>query len=323
MKRIGSRILTIAVCIITVEHIVWADTFGTGANQFEIDFVNISGDSGDLGSWPVGEGYTFSGVNHGDYRMGKFEITNDQWDKFQTELAVPVTGNPSNAYDDDPHWTGTNIPTNELSWFEAAQFVNWLNTSTGHQAAYKFTGTQGQNNYTYALWEEGDIGYQSSNPFRNSNAYYFLPTDSEWVKAAYWDGTTLQRYSNASIDDLVLGEPDPAKWNYSNYGGTEPWSVDSGVEELNGTFHMMGNVWEWMENPYSPEQYASDSDRGVRGGSYYNTTGTLASRYRAYNVTDNEAIEIGFRVASVPEPCGLVLFGLGGVVLLKKRIIRR
>ncbi len=94
-------------------------------------------------------------------------------------------------------------PANEVSWYEVAQFANWLNTNTGHQAAYKFTGTQGQGDYTFAVWEVGDAGYDSGNPYRNSNAYYFLPTEDEWVKAAYWNGTSLQTYSNASPDDLV------------------------------------------------------------------------------------------------------------------------
>ena len=30
-------------------------------------------------------------VNH-DYRMGTYEITNDQWNKFTASLGVPVTG---------------------------------------------------------------------------------------------------------------------------------------------------------------------------------------------------------------------------------------
>ncbi len=82
-------------------------------------------------------------VNH-DYRMGTYEITNDQWNKFKAAYGT-VTGDPSDAYDEDFYnWHGhDDVPTNNVSWYEAAQFVNWLNTSTGHQAAYKFTGTQG------------------------------------------------------------------------------------------------------------------------------------------------------------------------------------
>jgi sulfatase modifying factor 1 len=33
---------------------------------------------------------------------------------------------------------GPNKPATNISWKEAARFVNWLNTSTGGFAAYKF-----------------------------------------------------------------------------------------------------------------------------------------------------------------------------------------
>ena len=76
-----------AICLL-ISSFAPADTFGTGENQFEIEFVTISGDSGDLGNWDAGDNYTFSGVNHGDFRIGKFEITNDQWYKFNNQQGI-------------------------------------------------------------------------------------------------------------------------------------------------------------------------------------------------------------------------------------------
>ena len=66
VKRMKKTFLLSAVLCLFISGVSFADTFGTGANQFDIDFVPISGDSGDLGSWSAGSGYTFSGVNHGD-----------------------------------------------------------------------------------------------------------------------------------------------------------------------------------------------------------------------------------------------------------------
>jgi formylglycine-generating enzyme required for sulfatase activity len=317
--------LVLGMVALGLSPVAMADGFGTGANQFEIDFVTISGDSGDLGSWPAGSGYTFTGVNRSDYRMGTFEITNDQYAKFKSELGVPVTGDPSSAYDRAPYWTGANVPSNEVSWYEAAQFVNWLNTSTGHQAAYRFTGTQGMGDYALATWSTAEA--DGTNLYRHRDAFYFLPTEDEWVKAAYWNGSDLQTYATQPGETLHQGDGTSGTgWNfYDNDYATDPhgpWDVGSGSEELNGTFDMMGNLQEWMESPYSDTNYGPGSDRGRRGGghfSYYDDLYLASSNRRDYN-PNNESSYVGFRVASeVPEPATMSLLALGGVTLLRRR----
>jgi len=319
MKRKELMMLVVGVLVLANVALAGIDTFGTGANQFTIEFVGISGATN------PGTGY---GIVNNDYRIGKYEVTNDQWTKFTNSLGVPLTGSPSGAYNENPYWTGTNVPTNKLSWYEGAQFINWLNTSTGHQAAYKFTGTQGIGDYTLGVWELGDDGYNASNPYRNSDAYYFLPTEDEWVKAAYWNGTSIQTYATKAGENLTQGDgTSGAGWNYYDGGyATDPygpWGVGSGSEELNGTYDMMGNVWEWMESPYVSGDYCFDAYRGVRGGSFaYYDDYDISSSYRGYNYPDIEHIGIGFRVASVPEPCSLVLLSLGGLTLMRRRRVR-
>ena len=288
-----------------------ADTFGTDGNQFTINFVPISGATNPT------SGY---GIVANDYRMGAYEVTNDQWTKFKNSLGVPVTGDPTYAYDYDPYWTGTSVPTNCASWYEAAQFVNWLNTSTGHQAAYKFTGTQGQSNYTLTTWStaEADNG---TNLYRHKDAQYYLPTENEWVKAGYWNGTTLQTYATKAGESLTQGNGTSGTgWNYDYNTMQQPWNVGSGSQELNGTYDMMGNVWEWMESPYSDPNYGTASNRGLRGGSCYNYDDSLASSYRFNLNPGNEYDGVGFRVASeVPEPASMGLLTLGGLALLKRK----
>ncbi|MHC5164493.1 MAG: formylglycine-generating enzyme family protein [Planctomycetota bacterium] len=315
MKK--ALVLSIAV-LVCISSFASADSFGTGANQFEIDFVPISGDaSGANGTW-IGEdqdgGHKFFSDPSHNYRMGTFEVTNDQWTKFQSSYGT-VTGSPSSAYDHSTYTTGTQVPTTGVSWYEAAQFTNWLNTSKGYQAAYKFTGTQGTGNYTLGVWKSGDAGYNPNNPYRNINAIYFLPTENEWVKAAYWNGTSLQTYSNASAGDLISGSPDPTKWNYSPSAGSAPWAAGSSIEELNGTYDMMGNVWEYTESPSISGDFLSDSIRNTRGGSIADGSFFLGLSSRDYYNAFNESPTVGFRVASVPEPCSLVLLGLGGLAM--------
>jgi len=299
-------VVAVIVCVMVLVNVASADTFGTGSNQFTIDFVPISGSTNPT------SGY---GIVNNDYRMGTYEITNDQWGKF-TNAYGTVTGSPLSAYYSSPYWTGTNVPTNELSWYEGAQFVNYLNTSTGHAAAYKFTGTQGTSDYTLGVWELGDDGYNANNPYRNSNAFYFMPTEDEWVKAAYWNGTSLQTY--ASVGDVT---PTQSGWNFYDYDNGYaidphgPWDVGSGSEELNGTFDMMGNVWEWVESPYYSGDYLFGSLRGIRGASFNYDGYYLRSSHRLNNSPYNENFNLGFRVASVPEPATLFLLGLGGLML--------
>ena len=124
------------------------------------------------------------------------------------------------------------------------------------------------------VWESGDTGYDASNPYRNSNAHYFMPTEHEWVKAAYWNGTSIQTYATKTGDILFQGNGSNGGWNYydGDYGpdgpAEGPWDVGGSSEELNGTFDMMGNVWEWMENPYNSGDYLPYSKRSIYGGSY-------------------------------------------------------
>jgi len=304
-----------AVCVMSASGVSMADTFGSGANQFAIDFVTISGSTNPSNVYA-------GGIVHNDYRIGKFEITNDHWTKFKAAYGT-VTGSQG-GYSRNPSFTGTNIPTNYVSWYEAAQFVNFLNTSKGYQAAYKFTGIQGTNDYTLGVWTISDTGYNVANPYRNSNAFYFLPTQDEWVKAAYWNGTNLQEYATKAGQLLYQGNGSNGGWNYydSFHGDSGPdgpdegpWNVGSGSQELNGTYNMMGNVWEWMESPYDSGNYTSGSGRVFRGGSFNSDINLLGSFSRIGINPNYEDYNIGFRVASVPEPASLVLLGLGGLAL--------
>ena len=89
-----------------------------------------------------------------------------------------------------------------ITWYEAATFVNWLNTSSGGTAAYKFSGT------TFQLWDAGDtLDYDSSNPYRSRRAKYCLPSVDEWYKAAYYDPVSDTYSDYATGGDVPTGHP--------------------------------------------------------------------------------------------------------------------
>ncbi len=305
-----------------------ADVFGTGANQFTIDFVTISGDASAANGTSFG-GYspthpeyrTFS--DPGDYRMGTYENTNAQYDKFKASLGVPVFGNPSDAYNAFPfRYEGEeNLPSSEVSWYEAAQFVNWLNTYKGHQPAYNFTGTQGTSDYTLTTWSVAEAE-DGTNLFRHKDAFYYLPTEDEWVKAGHWNGTFLQTHTTKAGESLYKGDGvSGSGWNYDYaLDPAGPWDVGSGSEELNGTFDMIGNLGEWTESPRYPEQYEITWPRRVHGGGAGSSDWQLESLHYGLYGPQNELNFMGFRVASnIPEPATLSLLGLGGFALIRRR----
>ena len=127
-----------------------ADTFGTGANSFTIDLVPI----GNPGNPPDATGKPSpAGSVAYSYRIGKYEISEQMIDKANALGGLAITKDTR----------GPNYPATSVTWYEAAKFVNWLNTSTGNVPAYKFDA-----NGNFELWSSTDVGYDPNNAFRNS-----------------------------------------------------------------------------------------------------------------------------------------------------------
>jgi formylglycine-generating enzyme required for sulfatase activity len=296
MKRQSILVLAV-VCVMTVVNIASAEII----RGIDIDFVTIGnpGNPGDTRTnYPDSADPYGCGAVAYEYRIGKYEVTNEQWDAFVSEAGAP-TGNPSNAYDESAYWTGTDVPTNNVSWYEAAQFCNYLTSGDKSLGAYQFSN--------------GDFtGIDRTVAIATYSIIYVLPTEDEWYKAAYYTGSGYSTYANGqeSIPAADNG------WNYQ-YGAydDEPWDVGTGTMEQNGTFDIMGNVWEWNETMIA----STPPYRGFRGGSYADSDELLRSAYRYGNDPYNDYSVVGFRVASIPEPSTLLLLGLGVIFLKRKR----
>ncbi len=216
----------------------YADTFGTDPNTtFEIEFVTIGnpGNPADTTGNPLPPYPTGSVAS--TYRIGKFEISEDMIDKANALGGLGLT-----------HFDfGPNKPATDISWFEAAKFVNWLNTSTNSTPAYKFDG--GGN---FQLWDPNDAGYDPNNLYRNSLATYFLPSMDEWYKAAYYDPTGSVYYNYPTGSDtaptaVASGTTaDTAVYLQSIASGPADITQAGGLSPY-GTMGQGGNVWEWEE----------------------------------------------------------------------------
>ncbi|MBN1854881.1 MAG: SUMF1/EgtB/PvdO family nonheme iron enzyme [Pirellulales bacterium] len=71
-----------------------------------------------------------------------------------------------------------------------------------------------------------------------------------------------------------------------------------------GTFDQGGNIWEWNETITDFFGYLW---RGLRGSSLNLNVDDLHASHRSHSNPTNECGDVGFRVASIPEPASLAL----------------
>ena len=283
-----------------------ADTFGSGANTFDIEFVTIGnpGNAADDGS----ANPDFAGSVPYIYRIGKFEISEQMIDKANAVGGLGITKDTR----------GADKPATSMSWNEAARFVNWLNTSTGSTPAYKFALQPGEVGYSananIELWTIGDAGYNPNNLYRNSLAQYFLPSVDEWYKAAYYDPTSGVYYNYPTGSDsaptAVASGTAAGTAVYSQPPETGPADITlAGGLSPYGTMGQGGNVFEWEETDFDLVNNSGSSTRVGRGGDWDNASGSMSSSDRNSANPTNEGNNLGFRVAStaVPEPATLLL----------------
>jgi len=296
-----------AAVTLSIQPSAQADTFGTSGNEFTIDFVNI-GNTGNAAD-PL---TTYGAVPY-EYRVGTYEITQDAITKATASGMANVTAGA---------WTG-NQPAATINWYEAAAFVNFLNTNSGKTAAYNLTFS---GSWSMALWSSEQAWTAGgTNLYRNKDAFYFLPSENEWYKAAYYNpgGSNYFLYPTASSSaPTAVASGTNAGSAVYNGVASVPAIVDSaGGLSPYGTMGQGGNVFEWNESAFDGSNSSSSEGRAIRGGVWDDTELYLRSSSRYDSDPSNEVGGIGFRVASVPEPSTyvLVLLGAGAVYLWKRR----
>ena len=289
------------------------ETFGTGANEFTMEFVTIGnpGNAADTTGSPNPAGsvaYT--------YNLGKYEVSRNMIIKANAAGSLGITMNSMNSFGGNRLLT----PATGITWYEAASYVNWLNTSTGGTAAYKFDGSG-----TFQLWSSTDAGYNANNPFRNSSAKFWLPSTDEWYKGAYGkaDGS-WSNFPNGtdSAPTAVAGGTDANTAVYGQSVLTGPADItNAGGLSVYGTMGQGGNVLEWNETAYDGINSGAGENRNLRGGQWESASSALGASSRTSYNPSIEDVLVGFRVASVPEPSTglLVALGLSGLLLRRRK----
>jgi hypothetical protein len=307
-----TTLAAVAVGLTGFNSTLHADTFGTGANTFTIDFVNIghAGNANDAGAGGGSFFTPYGGVGY-NYRMATYEISQDAITK---ATASGLVGVVAGAH------TG-NKPAASVTWYEAAAFVNFLNTSRGHAAAYQLTGVN-----SLTLWSSAQAWQRDGeNLYRHKDAFYFLPSEDEWYKSAYHknDGVTANYWDYATGSNSA-----PTAVASGTGAGTAVYNGQPGPADVNlagglsayFTMGQNGNIGEWQESAFTAPNDSSSEDRALRGAFWSFSEANLRSSFRGYDAPAYSNVPVGFRVGSVPEPSTVTLLvGSGFILLLLRR----
>ena len=295
------RNLPLSTCAIVAALITSASATVT------MDWVTI-GNANNAADTAVGSGsFGYGAVDHA-YRIGKYEVTNAQYGEF---LNAKGQSNSNGIYNGSMMSYGitrsgisgsfsytvttalANRPVVLVSWFDAARFANWMMNGQGN--ASMETGAYTLNGATSGIITA------------NIGAQVYIPSEDEWYKAAYYSAanTSYSLYPNGqnTITKADANYNSSASTNVGTYSG-DPSSY--------GTNDQGGNVWEWNDAVIS-----GSSLRGGAWSSYYSYY--LLSSNRNDSAPTNENYNIGFRVASVPEPTSILLSMLAGGMMLIRR----
>lgn len=286
MKQIITAVLLIASSVlaaptgpppgITAVHYVSPDP----ATYLGLEFVPIgypsnNPDSTGFGSVPY------------EYEIAKYEVTEIQWNMF-VEVASRPTGLPTDAHSPQNYWGYDNLPITLVSWYEIAQFCNWLTSGDKFSGAYQFDASG------------AFLGIDRDAALDLYDAVYAIPSEDEWYKAAYFkpDASGYSLYAHGLDTDPVAGVD-------AVFDDTFPPDFDgvgSCNVEQNGTYDMMGLVFEWTESAWDGVLDDLSENRVVRGGILDEAVIYLRSTFRFYTAPEYEFDGIGFRVVRLTDP---------------------
>ncbi len=261
--------------------------------------------------------YTGYGAVDHAYRIGKYEVTNAQYGEFLNakgqsnsnsiyNASMPTYGITQSGVSGSFSYTVTTAlaqrPVVYVSWFDAARFANWMMNGQGN-------GDMEDGAYTLNGATSGIIT-------ANIGAQVYIPSENEWYKAAYYNA------ANASYSLYPNGQNTitTADANYANsVGSSTNVGTYSGDPSSYGTYDQGGNVFEWNDAVLLDYGWS----RGLRGGAWHDDYGdndSLLLPFDRYGWGPTFGYyNIGFRVASVPEPTSLLLTMLAGGVMLARR----
>jgi len=180
-------------------------------------------------------------INLPGFWIGRYPVINREFKEFVDAIGLSKF---NDKFQED--WKGKNSemygwhPVIYITWFEAAQYCNWLSQKHGFDPAYD---------------EKAKDFLADKNGFR-------LPTEQEWEKTASWDDFTKKKSEYPWGSDFDANRCNNSVKRKSS-GTSDVRKYDNG-KSFYGCNDMAGNVWEWTASWYNEEKKI----RVLRGGSW-------------------------------------------------------
>jgi formylglycine-generating enzyme required for sulfatase activity/serine/threonine protein kinase len=185
-------------------------------------------------------------------------------------------------------------PILSVTWFEAAQYCNWLSKEEGIP----------QDQWCYPA--DGIAPGMAMPEKHLERTGYRLPTEAEWEYACRAGAKTARFYGCSERLLRAYG------W-YQQTSNDRAWPCGTLKPNDLGLFDMLGNVWEWCQDPkyfYKPaaegeasldirgkEDITDSISRVLRGGSFGDSAPILRSAFRVFNRPANRNVFYGLRFA--------------------------
>jgi len=229
-------------------------------------------------------------VHLDDFLIGVQPVTQVEYARF-----IHATGWRVPAIYELPLVVTAGGPERERAFRTAGQPYVWLDSAPpGDRRDHPVTLVRWADAVAYCAWLANATGRGVR-----------LPTEAEWEKAAR-GGLDLKRYPWGDRLDM----------NMANFLTDPSLKATQGTTRCRtyppngfGLFDMAGNVWEWVQDWYDPQYYATSPARQpagpregtlrlVRGGSWLSAdVRMLAVTHRHQVPPDTYSYAIGFRIA--------------------------
>jgi hypothetical protein len=172
-------------------------------------------------------------------------------------------------------------PVNMVSWYDAAEYCNWLSERDGID----------KNQWCFVRDKDGKLDFA---PGYEKLRGYRLPTEAEWECACRAGARTA--WCCGEVDEELVSK---YAWWYGN-SWTDDGNRTSPVGALKpndwGLFDMHGNVGEWcQESATPPDKFVDDIGCAGRGGYYFSFYAGVRCDRRFINPRKWAVQSMGFR----------------------------